>query len=75
MPKRLSDEMLRTVEAVVRDRMGADVTLDINAVAEEVRVVFADRNVPCEDIAASVAQFAAQCGYPVEFAALAPQAD
>ena len=75
MPAKLSDDMRHAVEVKVRSIVGATPVVDVNAAAEEIRLVFAERNVPHADIAASVAQFAAQCGHPVEFAALAPQRD
>ena len=63
---RLSDDMQRAVEAKVRSRIDEMPVLDVNATAEEIRLIFVERNVAHEDIAASVAQFAAQCGYPIE---------
>ena len=72
---KLSEEMQRTVEMKVRSRIDEAPVLDVNATAEEIRQVFAEQNVALEDIAASVARFATQCGHPVEFVALAPQRD
>ncbi|MGN6095920.1 MAG: hypothetical protein ACTHP8_06740 [Bosea sp. (in: a-proteobacteria)] len=72
---KLTDDMQRVVEVKVRSKIDEAPVLDVNATAEEIRQIFADQNVAHEDIAASVAKFAAQCGYPVEFVALAPQHD
>ncbi|MBN9454912.1 MAG: hypothetical protein J0I42_23465 [Bosea sp.] len=72
---KLSKDMQRAVETKVRSKIDEVPVLDVNATAEEIRLVFAERNVAHEDIAASVAKFAAQCGYPIEFVALAPQRD
>jgi Tfp pilus assembly PilM family ATPase len=72
---KLSDDMQRAVEMKVRSKIDEIHVVDVNAVAEEIRVLFVERNVAYEDIAASVAQFATQCGYPVEFAALAHSFD
>ena len=72
---KLSEDMQRAVEMKVRSRIDEVPVLDVNATAEEIRLVFAERNVAHEDIAASVARYAAQCGHPVEFVALAPQRD
>ena len=65
---KLSEEMQRAVEMAVRTRIGETAIVDVSATAEEVRQAFEDRNVAHEDIAASVAHFAAQCGYPIELA-------
>lgn len=75
MSGKLADDMRRAVEAKVRSMHVTTATVDVNAAAEEIRRVFAERNVPHAEIAASVAQFATQCGYPVELAAFAPQTD
>ncbi|MCR4524019.1 MULTISPECIES: hypothetical protein [Bosea] len=72
---KLSEDMQHAVEVKVRNKIDETPVLDVNAAAEEIRLVFVERNVAHEDIAASVATFAAQCGYPVEFVALAPQRD
>lgn len=72
---KLSEDMQRAVEMKVRSRIDKTPVLDVNATAEEIRQVFAEQNVALEDIAASVAKFATQCGHPVEFVALAPQHD
>ena len=72
---KLSEDMQRAVEMKVRSRIDETPVLDVNATAEEIRRVFAEQNVALEDIAASVAKFATQCGHPVEFVALAPQLD
>lgn len=72
---KLSEDMQRAVEVKVRNKIDETPVLDVNAAAEEIRLVFVERNVAHEDIAASVAKFAAQCGYPIEFVALAPQRD
>lgn len=72
---KLSEDMQRAVEMKVRSRLDETPVLDVNATAEEIRRVFAQQNVALEDIAASVARFATQCGQPVEFVALAPQQD
>lgn len=72
---KLSEDMQRAVEIKVRSKIDEVSVLDVNAAAEEIRLIFAEQNVALEDIAASVAKFATQCGYPVEFVALAPQRD
>ena len=72
---KLSEDMQRAVEMKVRSKIHEAPILDVNAAAEEIRLVFAERNIALEDIAASVAKFATQCGHPVEFVALAPQRD
>lgn len=72
---KLSEDMQRAVEMKVRSKVDEMHIVDVNTVAEEIRLLFAERNVAREDIAASIAQFATQCGYPVEFAALAPALD
>ena len=63
---RLSEDMQRAVETTVRSRIGETAILDVNATAEAVRRAFLERNVAHEDIAASVAQYATSCGYPIE---------
>ena len=68
---KLSEDMQRAVEMKVRSKIDEMHVIDVNAIAEEIRLLFEERNVACEDIAASIAQFATRCGYPVEFAALA----
>jgi hypothetical protein len=72
---KLSEDMQRAVEKKVRSKIDEAPVLDVNATAEEIRQVFAEQNVALEDIAASVAKFATQCGHPVEFVTLAPQRD
>ncbi|UZF91145.1 hypothetical protein [Bosea sp. NBC_00550] len=72
---KLSDDMQRAVELKVRSRIDETPVLDVNATAEEIRMIFAERNVAREDIAVSVAQFATQCGFPIAFVALAPPRD
>lgn len=72
---KLSEDMQRAVETTVRSKIDEMPVLDVNATAEEIRRAFEERNVAHEDIAASVATFAAQCGYPVEFVAMAPVRD
>ncbi len=72
---KLTDDMQHAVELKVRSRIDETPVLDVNATAEEIRRVFAERNVAHEDIAASVARFATQCGYPIEFVTRAPQRD
>lgn len=72
---KLSEDMQRAVEMKVRSKIDEMHVVDVNAAAEEIRRVFLEQNVAHEDIAASVAKFAAQCGYPIEFAPQAPQRD
>ena len=72
---KLSEDMQRAVEMKVRSKVDEMHIVDVNTVAEEIRLLFVERNVAREDIAASIAQFATQCGYPVEFAALVPALD
>ncbi|MCU4182653.1 hypothetical protein [Bosea sp. BH3] len=67
--------MQHAVETTVRSKIDEVAVLDVNATAEEIRRIFAERNVALEDIATSVARFATQCGYPVELVAFAPQRD
>lgn len=72
---KLSEDMQRAVETTVRSKINESPVLDVNATAEEIRRGFEERNVAHEDIVASVATFAAQCGYPVEFVAMAASLD
>lgn len=72
---KLSEDMQRAVETKVRSKVDEVLVLDVNATAEEIRRAFVERNVALEDIAVSVAKFATQCGYPIEFAPQAPQRD
>jgi Tfp pilus assembly PilM family ATPase len=72
---KLSEDMQRAVEMKVRSKIDEMHVIDVNAAAEEIRRVFAEQNVAREDIAASITQFATQCGYPVEFVALALSLD
>lgn len=72
---KLSEDMQRAVEMKVRSKIDETPVLDVNATAEEIRQVFVERNVALEDIAVSVARFATQCGYAVEFVPHAPQRD
>jgi hypothetical protein len=71
----LSDDVQRALEQCVRMKMAGTSVLDVQAAAEEIRLVFADRNIAREDIAASVTAFAALRGYPMEFALAAAQDD
>jgi Tfp pilus assembly PilM family ATPase len=72
---KLSEDMQRAVEMKVRSKVDEMHVVDVNGAAEEIRRAFVERNIALEDIAASVAKFATQCGYPVEFAPQAPQRD
>jgi hypothetical protein len=64
----LSDDVQRTAERSIKLKMAGAIVLDVQATAEEIRLIFADRNIAREDIAAYVMSFATRCGYPIEFA-------
>ncbi len=72
---KLSADMQHAVETMLRSRVDETSVLDVNAAAEEVRVIFAERNVAREDIASFVAQLATQYGYPIELGAAVPERD
>jgi len=72
---KLSADMQQAVETMLRSRVDETSVLDVNAAAEEVRVIFAERNVAREDIASFVAQLATQYGYPMELGAAVPERD
>ena len=63
---KLSDPMRRDIEATVRSKAGVSRIVDVFGVAEEVQLRFAGDNVALEDIAAAVAQLAAQAGCVLE---------
>jgi hypothetical protein len=67
--------MQHAVETAMRSRNDKALILDVNATAEEIRVVFSKHNVALEDIAAFVAQLATQYGYPIEFGTAVPGGD
>jgi hypothetical protein len=63
---KLSDPMRRDIEATVRSKAGKSRIVDVFGVAEEVQLRFTEDNVALEDIAAVVAQLAAQSGCVLE---------
>ncbi|HEV7324695.1 MAG TPA: hypothetical protein VGN91_06490 [Bosea sp. (in: a-proteobacteria)] len=62
----LSDPMRRAIEATLRSKFGESRIVNVFGVAEEVQLRFIDDNVALEDIAAVVAQLAAQSGCALE---------
>lgn len=75
MTSKLSADMQHAVEMLLRSRVDETSVLDVNAAAEQVRVIFAERNVAREDIASFVAQLATQYGYPMELGTAVPERD
>jgi hypothetical protein len=63
----LSDALRREVETTVRTKLGESRILDVYATAEEIRGRHAAERNTLEEIAASVAHLATQCGCAVEF--------
>lgn len=63
---KLSDPMLRDIEATVRLKAGQSRVVDVFGAAEEVQRRFIDDNVALEDIAAAVARLASKFGCALE---------
>jgi hypothetical protein len=63
----LSDTLRREVEATVRTKLGETRILDVYATAAEIHGRHAAERHTLEEIAASVAHLATQCGCAVEF--------
>lgn len=63
----LSDDIQRDVETTIRSKVSQSLVLDVYATAEEIRRKHSDHEVGLEEIAATVARVAAQCGCAVEF--------
>jgi len=75
MSIKLSADMQHAVEVMLRSKVDEKPILDVNAAAEEVRLIFAERNVAREDIASFVAHLATQYGYPMELGSALPESD
>lgn len=72
---KLSADMQHAVEAMLRNRDDEAGILDVNATAEEIRLIFAERNIAREDIASFVARLATQYGYPIELGSAVRERD
>ena len=66
MPIKLSDEMQREVEMAIRSRASRSLVVDVYATAEEIRRRHAIDETVLDEIAATIARLAAQCGCAVE---------
>lgn len=63
----LSDAIRREVETTIRTKVSQSRIVDVYATAEEIRRRHAAEDLPLEQIAASIAHLATQCGCAVEF--------
>jgi Tfp pilus assembly PilM family ATPase len=64
---KLSEAIRHDVEATVRSKVSQSLIVDVYATAKEIRRKHAEAGIELDDIAASVAALAVQCGCAIEF--------